>query len=60
MIIYSAEFHFYINKNVLTKEQIENGWTSTGRGELGWSFYILFISVFLKNMFTLESANIFL
>ena len=33
--------------NVLTKEQIENGWTSTGRGELGWSFYILFISVFL-------------
>lgn len=37
----------FINKNVLTKEEIESGWTSTNRARLAWSYYILFISLSL-------------
>ncbi|CAF0703865.1 unnamed protein product [Brachionus calyciflorus] len=47
ILIFTGEFYFYINRNILTKELLESGWTSTGRGQLAWSFYIQFISIFL-------------
>ncbi len=47
LIFFSLEFHIYIKKNVLTKEQLESGWTSTDRAKLGWSFYLLLISLML-------------
>ncbi|RNA37271.1 Clarin [Brachionus plicatilis] len=47
ILIFTAEFYFYINKNVLNQEQMHSGWISTDCGKLGWSFFILFISFFL-------------
>lgn len=31
----------------MTKDEIESGWISTNRARLGWSFYILFLSLIL-------------
>lgn len=47
LIIFTVEFHLFIKKNVLTKEELEAGWVSTNRAQLSWSFYLLLISVFL-------------
>lgn len=47
IIIFTVEFYFYINKNVLNQEQMHSGWISTDCGKLGWSFFILFLSFFL-------------
>jgi hypothetical protein len=47
VVLFTLEFYLFINKNVLTKEEIESGWISTNRARLGWSFYILFLSIIL-------------
>lgn len=47
LIFFASEFYLFINKNLLTKEELESGWTSTNRAKLGWSYYILFVSVLL-------------
>jgi hypothetical protein len=44
VVLFAVEFHSYIQKNVLTKEEQESGWISTNRAELSWSFYILIAS----------------
>lgn len=47
LILFTLEFHLFINKNVLTKDEIESGWISTNRAQLSFSFYILIISICL-------------
>lgn len=46
MILYCTN----IKKNVLTKEQLESGWTSNNLSSLDWSFYLLYLS-FLLSLF---------
>jgi hypothetical protein len=47
IVLFSLEFHMYIQKNVLTKDEQESGWVSTNRADLSWSFYILITSACL-------------
>lgn len=47
MILFACEFFVFINKNVLTRQEIESGWTSTNRARLAWSYYILLVAVVL-------------
>ena len=47
LLLFTLEFHLFIKKNILTKDEIEAGWTSTNRAHLSWSFYMLLVSVFL-------------
>ena len=44
IVVYAFEFHVFIQKNVLTKDELESGWISTNRAELSWSFFILIAS----------------
>lgn len=46
LIMFTVQFHIFIQVNVLTKEEQESGWISKDRAQLSWSFYILIISVF--------------
>ncbi len=47
LLLFTLEFNLFIKKNILTKDELDSGWTSTNRAYLSWSFYILFVSVFL-------------
>jgi len=47
LLLFTLEFHLFIKKNILTKDEIESGWVSTNRAYLSWSFYILLASIFL-------------
>ena len=45
LLLFTVEYHLYIKKNVLTKDELESGWLSTHRSHLSWSFYLLCISL---------------
>lgn len=47
LIFFASEFFLFINQNILTKEELQSGWTSTNRAKLGWSYYILLVAVLL-------------
>jgi hypothetical protein len=47
LLLFTLEFHLFIKKNILTKDELEAGWTSENRSHLSWSFYILLASVAL-------------
>ena len=45
LLLFTVEYHLYIKKNVLTKDELESGWLSAHRSHLSWSFYLLCISL---------------
>ena len=47
LVLFAVEFHVYIIKNVMTKEELDNGWVSLNRAQLFWSYYLLIISLVL-------------
>ena len=59
--LFSLEFHLFIKRNVLTKEEQESGWTSVGRTSLSWSFFLLIASVFfvVANILLIYAATRF-
>jgi hypothetical protein len=53
IFLFAFQYKFYIQNNVLTQQEIDNGWISTNLAELSWSFYILLIpfSLIFFNLF---------
>lgn len=47
LIFFGIEFNFFINKNILTKEELEYGWHSSNRAFLLHSYYLLIASLVL-------------
>lgn len=45
IILFALEYHVYIKHNVLTKDELESGWVSNKRAQLGWSYYLLISSL---------------
>ncbi len=54
ILMFTLLFYLNIRNNVLTKDQLESGWTSANRAHLSWSFYVLSAS------FVLTLLNFFL
>lgn len=47
IILFAIEYLAFIRKNVLTKDELESGWSSLNRASLFWSYYILILSLVL-------------
>lgn len=47
LLLFAFQFNYYIQNNILTQEELDNGWISTNLAELSFSFYILFIPFIL-------------
>ena len=53
LICWMVEYFNKLQKNVLTKEEVEHGWTSESRSQFGYSYYLVVIAfvLFLVNIF---------
>jgi clarin len=43
-VAWLVQFRGRLSTNVLTEEEQQDGWTSTGRASLGYSFYFVLLS----------------
>lgn len=43
-VAWLVQFSGRLSKNVLTEEEQQYGWTSSGRAHLGYSFYFVLVS----------------
>lgn len=54
MVSWLAEYFVRLKTNVLTAEEVQNGWTSENRSHFGYSYY------FVTLAFVLHLVNIFI
>lgn len=54
MITWLIEFFVRLQANVLSQEEVQNGWTSENRAQFGYSYYFVVLA------FVLHLVNIFI
>jgi membrane-bound metal-dependent hydrolase YbcI (DUF457 family) len=54
MFAWLMEYFLRLKSNVLTPEEVQNGWTSENRSQFGYSYYFVVLA------FVLHLVNIFL
>lgn len=54
-----VQFRTKLRKNVLTPEELEDGWSSESRAKLGYSFFLVVVTLglFLFNIFLVSLAS---
>lgn len=53
IVCWTLEYFNKLKKNVLTIEEVQNGWTSESRSQFGYSYYFVVVAfvLFLVNIF---------
>lgn len=54
MFAWLVEYFLHLKANVLTPEEVQNGWTSENRSQFGYSYYFVVLA------FVLHLVNIFI